>query len=75
MIVLMLLCCFHAGQSHIPSQPMYVNSGLRASAGHNMTPSNYSSYVVSPSLSQLSRPPLSLSYGLQAPAPGLLPQG
>ena len=59
------------GQSHIPSQPVY---GLWASAGH-MTPSNYSSYTISPSLSQLrvNRPPL--SSGLQALSPGVSPQG
>lgn len=62
------------GKSHIPSQPVYVNSGLWASAGH-MTPSNYSSYTVSPSLRQLcvNRPPL--SSGLQASSPGVSPQG
>ena len=78
-------------QSHIPSQPVYVVSGLGAPSGH-MTRSNYSPGIA---LGQSTQPPHSYpgqstqpphsylgqstqpphSYGLQASAPVLIPQG
>lgn len=61
-----------SGQSHTPSQPMYVSSGLGAPPDH-MAPSNYSTSTISSTiLGQSTQSPL--KYGFQAQAPALLPQ-
>ena len=61
-----------SGQSHTPSQPVYVNSGLGAPPDH-MAPSKYSSSTTSSTiLGQSIQSPINC--GFQAQASALLPQ-